>query len=112
MKRTCRVLVLALAAGVLLSVGAHGQSTGPEPAPSHETTSVTVRTSGRTQVLTLAALRQLPRVTLADVQQLGSHGGPRTWVGASLRDVLQRRQRRNSPEGEESGRLDGLHQVG
>jgi cytochrome c553 len=47
-----------------------------------------VRAGGRTQVLTLAALRAMPRVTLADVQQLGSKQGPRTWTGASLRHVM------------------------
>ena len=55
---------------------------------SHETRAVTVRLANRTQVVDLAALQQFPRVTLPNFEQSGSHGGARTWSGASLRDVV------------------------
>jgi cytochrome c553 len=56
--------------------------------PSHETTSVTVRIGSRARDFSVAVLQQLRRATLTDVQQIGSEKGPRTWTGASLRDVV------------------------
>jgi mono/diheme cytochrome c family protein len=93
MMRGLLIVASALAVGLLPSTSAYAQSAGmgKGPARIYETTAVTVRAGGRTQVFSQAALQQLPRATLADVEQAGTDKGPQgvhSWSGASLRDVV------------------------
>ena len=93
MKRGFLIVASVLAIGLLSSASAHSQSAGKGKgsARSYETTAVTVRAGELTQVFSLAALRQLRRVTLTDVEQAGTDKGPQgvhSWSGASLRDVV------------------------
>jgi len=93
MKRAFPIVAFAIAAGLLPSPGVQAQSAGrgKGPARSYETTAVTVRAGELTQAFSLAALQQLRRVTLTDVEQAGTDKGPQgvhSWSGASLRDVV------------------------
>jgi len=61
------------------------------PARNYETTAVTVRIGSHTRTFSLAALQQMPKVTLPNVQLIGTDKGPQgehTWSGASLREVV------------------------